>query len=61
LGAQAQCLSDGDVGVAASHYASKTPAPNFPALSDADGACTRAKFNALLAPAWARWWATRRA
>lgn len=32
----------------ASHYAAKTPAPNFPALSDADGACTRAKFNALL-------------
>jgi len=48
LGAQAQCLSDGDVGVMASHYASKTPAPNFPALSDADGACTRAKFNKFL-------------
>ena len=36
MGAQAQCLSDGDVGVMASHYASKTPSPNFPALSDAD-------------------------
>ena len=49
LGAQAQCLSDADVGVLASHYASGTPAPNFPALSDADSACTRAKFNVLLA------------
>ena len=54
LGAQAQCLSDGDVGVMASHYASKTPAPNFPALSDADGACTRAKFNALLASSFGK-------
>lgn len=49
MGAQAQCLSDGEVGVLASHYSAKTPAPNFPALSDADGACTRAKFNVLLA------------
>ena len=49
LGAQAQCLSDGDVGVMASHYATRTPAPNFPAMSDADGACTRAKLNVLLA------------
>ncbi|MBS0507015.1 MAG: fumarylacetoacetate hydrolase [Proteobacteria bacterium] len=49
MGAQAQCLSDGDVGVLASHYSSRTPAPNFPALTDADGACTRAKFNVLLA------------
>ena len=48
LGAQAECLSDAAVGAMASHYAAKTPAPNFPALSDADGACTRAKFNALL-------------
>ena len=49
MGARAECLSDGDVGVIASHYSSKTPAPNFPALSDADGACTRAKLNVLLA------------
>ena len=49
MGAQAQCLSDGDVGVMASHYSAKTAAPNFPALSDADGACTRAKYNLLLA------------
>ncbi|MHA7602320.1 2-keto-4-pentenoate hydratase [Alicycliphilus sp. T452] len=49
MGAQAQCLSDGDVGVLASHYSARTPAPNFPALSDADGACTRAKLNVLLA------------
>lgn len=48
LGAQAECLSDAAVGAMASHYAAKTPAPNFPALSDADGACSRAKFNALL-------------
>ena len=54
MGAQAQCLSDGDVGVMASHYASKTPAPNFPALSDADGACTRTKFNLLLASSFGK-------
>ena len=48
-GAQAQCLADAQVGALAQSYAAKTPAPNFPALSDEDGACTRAKFNALLA------------
>ena len=48
-GAHAECLSDAQVAALASHYESKTPAPNFPALSDADGACTRAKLNGLLA------------
>jgi len=48
-GAQAACLDDAQAGALAQHYAAKTPAPNFPALSDEDGACTRAKFNALLA------------
>lgn len=48
-GAQAQCLSDEQVGVMASHYSAKTPAPNFQALTDEEGACSRAKFNVLLA------------
>lgn len=48
--AQAECLSDAQVAEMAGHYAAKTPAANLENLSDADGACTRAKFNALLAP-----------
>ncbi len=48
--ARADCLSDAQVAELASHYLAKTPAPNFPALSDADGACSRAKLNAQLAP-----------
>ena len=48
--AQAACLSDAQVSEMAQHYAAKTPAPNFDALSDEDSACTRAKFNAALAP-----------
>jgi len=48
--AQAQCLSDAQAADMASHYLAKTPAANPENLSDADGACTRAKFNALLAP-----------
>ena len=46
--AQAQCLSDAQVAEMADHYAAKTPAANIENLSDADSACTRAKFNALL-------------
>jgi len=49
-GVGAQCLDDAQVGELARHYLAKTPAPNFATLSDADGACTRAKLNALLAP-----------
>ena len=48
--AHAQCLSDAQAAEMAGHYAAKTPAANLENLSDADGACTRAKFNALLAP-----------
>ena len=48
--AQAECLSDAQAAEMAGHYAAKTPAANLENLSDADGACTRAKFNALLAP-----------
>lgn len=33
----------------AGHYAAKTAADNIEGLSDADGACTRAKFNVILA------------
>ena len=47
--AQAACLSDAQVQTMASHYFAKTPAPNVENLSDADAACTRAKFNRLLA------------
>ncbi len=48
-GAHAACLSDVQVAEMAGHYAAGTPAANPEGLSDADGACTRAKFNALLA------------
>ena len=48
-GANAQCLSEAQVGEMASSYFAKQPAANFPALSDADGACTRGRLNALLA------------
>lgn len=46
--AQAQCLSDAQVADMVGHYFAKTPAPNPPNASDADAACTRAKFQALL-------------
>ena len=49
-GAQAQCLGDAQAAELVAHYGARTPAPNPPQnLSDADGACTRAKVNALLA------------
>ncbi|WP_313299016.1 fumarylacetoacetate hydrolase [Diaphorobacter sp.] len=48
-GAQAQCLSDAQVAELARHYTERTPAPNFEPPTDEGGACTRAKFNALLA------------
>ena len=47
--AHAACLSDVQVAEMAEHYAARTPAANPEGLSDADGACTRAKFNSLLA------------
>lgn len=47
--AQAECLSDVQAAEMVAHYVAKTPAANPDNLSDADGACTRAKVNALLA------------
>lgn len=47
--AQAECLSDAQVAGLTAHYLAQTPAANPENLSEADGACTRAKFNALLA------------
>ena len=48
--AHAACLTDTQAAELASHYLAKTPAANPESLSDADGACTRGKLNALLAP-----------
>ena len=48
--ASAACLSDAQAAELAAHYLSRQPAANPEGLSDADGACTRAKLNALLAP-----------
>ena len=48
--AQAQCLTDAQVADLTTHYFAKTPAANIENLTDADGACTRAKFNAHIAP-----------
>ena len=47
--AQAECLTDAQAAELVAHYTARTPAPNPQNLSDADGACTRAKVNALLA------------
>ena len=47
--AQAACLSDAQVADLAASYKARTPAATPENLSDADGACTRAKFNAQLA------------
>lgn len=47
--ARAECLSPAQVADLAQHYMDRTPAPNFPTPSAADGACTRARFNQLLA------------
>ncbi len=46
---RAECLTDAQVQALAGAYAAKTPAANLVGLNEADGACTRAKFNALLA------------
>ena len=47
--ASAQCLSDAQVSDLVANYVAKKPAANIEGLSDADGACTRAKVNRLLA------------
>jgi 2-keto-4-pentenoate hydratase len=47
--AQAQCLTDAQAADLVASYVAKTPAVNLENLSDADGACTRAKVNHLLA------------
>ena len=47
--AQADCLTEAQVADMAAHYLAKTPAANPEGQSDADAACTRARFNALLA------------
>ena len=47
--AQAACLTDAQVTELATHYTARTPAPTMEGLSAEDGACTRAKYNALLA------------
>ena len=47
--ASAQCLTDAQVSDLVANYVAKKPAANIEGLSDADGACTRAKVNSLLA------------
>jgi 2-keto-4-pentenoate hydratase len=47
--AQAECLSDAQVSALFDAFVAKTPAANPEGLSEADGACTRAKLNGLLA------------
>ena len=46
--ASAQCLTDAQVSDLVANYVAKKPAANIEGLSDADGACTRAKVNSLL-------------
>lgn len=48
LGVQADCLSDSQVGDMAANIIARTPAATPLGLSEADGACSRAKLNALL-------------
>ena len=45
----AACLSDDQVATIFAAYQARKPAPNPEGLSTADGECSRAKFNALLA------------
>lgn len=47
--AHAACLTDAQVAAMSDHYGAKTPADTPEGLSAEDGACTRAKFNALQA------------
>lgn len=46
---QAECLSDAQAAALVEAFAAKTPAVNPEGLSEADGSCSRAKVNALLA------------
>lgn len=46
---QAECLSDAQAAALVDAFASKTPAANPEGLNEADGACSRAKVNVLLA------------
>lgn len=46
---QAECLSDAQAAALVEAYAARTPAANPENQSEADGACSRAKVNALLA------------
>jgi len=46
---QAECLTDAQAVALFDAYVAKTPATNPEGLSEADGACTRAKLNGLLA------------
>lgn len=46
---QAECLSDAQAAALVDAFAAKTPAANPEGLDEADGACSRAKVNALLA------------
>jgi 2-keto-4-pentenoate hydratase len=46
--AQAECLSDTQAAALVANYLNKKPAANPEGLSDADGACTRAKLNKFL-------------
>ena len=47
-GALAECLTDAQAAAMVDQFFAKAPAPNPEGLSEADGACTRAKVNALL-------------
>jgi 2-keto-4-pentenoate hydratase len=48
LPAQAACLSDTEAAALVANYLDKKPAANPEGLSDADGACTRAKVNKFM-------------
>jgi 2-keto-4-pentenoate hydratase len=52
--AGAACLSDAQVAALADAIQARTPAANPEGLSEADGACSRAKLNAVLAPRMGR-------
>jgi 2-keto-4-pentenoate hydratase len=49
LGAGAQCLSDTEVAALSASIAARTPAATPAKFTDADGACSRGKLNALMA------------
>lgn len=49
VSALAECLSEAQVADLVASYVARTPAANPDGLSETDGACSRAKFNLLLA------------